>query len=65
MELVADNQPSDSADRGFGSDLIDVTGLSLKDLQGLSETAVKRSLRRICEEMESPQDAVAGFQSSL
>jgi FXSXX-COOH protein len=65
VELVADNQPSDSADRGFGSDLIDVTGLSLKDLQGLSETAVKRSLRRICEEMESPQDAVAGFQSSL
>ena len=64
MEVaVADNQPSNRADPA--ADLIDVSDLSLADLEGLADTVVARSLRRILEEMEHPQDAVAGFQSSI
>ncbi|MGC9669137.1 FxSxx-COOH cyclophane-containing RiPP peptide [Planosporangium sp. 12N6] len=62
---MADTEPSVIADRAFGSDLIDVTALSLEDLRNLPETAVAKSLRRIRAEMDSPQDAVAGFQSSV
>ena len=60
---MADNQPSNRADPA--ADLIDVSDLSLADLEGLADTVVARSLRRILEEMEHPQDAVAGFQSSI
>jgi FXSXX-COOH protein len=60
---LADSQPPDRADAS--SDLIDISGLRLADLRGLADSVVTRSLRRILKEMEGPQDAVAGFQSSI
>ncbi len=47
--------------------ILDVSGLSFADLAhlpGAAKDALERSLQRIRAGMESPQDAVAGFQSS-
>lgn len=48
-----------------GFDLIDVTGLSFADVLNLDSSVLGASLRRILEEIDSPRDAVAGWQSAL
>jgi FXSXX-COOH protein len=63
--IVADSEPSEPGDQRLSSDLIDVSHLTLKDLRDMADTAMARSIRRIHAEMESPLDAVAGFQSSI
>jgi hypothetical protein len=50
-----------AADEGF--DLIDLNGLSVEDVLQLEPVELARSLHRILEEMDNPQDAVAGWQS--
>lgn len=52
---VDDNQP----------ELVDLSGLSLSDLSRLGGSAVAHSLRRILEDIDRPQDAVAGWNSAM
>ncbi|MEU9835113.1 FxSxx-COOH cyclophane-containing RiPP peptide [Streptosporangium sp. NPDC048047] len=47
------------------SGLIDVSGLSLRDLDRLDETALAHALRRLMEVEERDADPVAGHQSSV
>ncbi|MFF0310930.1 FxSxx-COOH cyclophane-containing RiPP peptide [Streptosporangium sp. NPDC004379] len=47
------------------SGLIDVSGLSLRDLDRLDETALAHALRRLMEIEERDADPVAGHQSSV
>lgn len=48
---------------GFGDVLIDVSGLSLRDLNEVDETVISHALRRVLgEEDEGP---VAGFSSRI
>jgi len=50
------------------STLADVTNLSLaelKSLDGLDDSVLGRSLRRLLEEANNPAEVVAGFQSSI
>lgn len=47
----------------FGSDLIDVTGLSLKDLEGLSESSLATALREVLTGNDAGTSA--GFSSRL
>ncbi|WP_407676748.1 FxSxx-COOH cyclophane-containing RiPP peptide [Phytohabitans aurantiacus] len=52
---VDDNQP----------ELVDLSGLSLSDLSRLGGSVVAHSLRRILEDIDRPQDAVAGWNSAM
>lgn len=45
--------------------IVDLTGVTLDDLRDLPDSVVAPALRRILEEIDSPQDAVAGFQSAI
>ena len=48
--------------------LVDVSGLSLAELQSLDgeeDSVLARSLRRLLEEADSPAEVVAGFQSFI
>jgi FXSXX-COOH protein len=47
------------------SELIDLTDMDLADLPNLDNPVLARSLQKIRDEAENPQDAAAGFQSSL
>lgn len=47
------------------SDLIDLTELDLGDLDALDNPVLAGALRKIHDEIEHPEEAVAGFQSSL
>lgn len=47
------------------SELIDLTALDLPDLPDLDDSVLARSLQKIRDEVENPQNAAAGFQSSL
>ncbi|UBU13640.1 FxSxx-COOH cyclophane-containing RiPP peptide [Nonomuraea gerenzanensis] len=53
----------DSAEGEYGGGLIDVSGWSLSDLDGLPSTPLTSALRRLVEETGS--GPVAGFQSAL
>ncbi len=44
---------------------IDITGLTFANLRNRSDQAIVKSIRAMLEEMDEPQDAVAGFQSSI
>ncbi|MFF3442502.1 FxSxx-COOH cyclophane-containing RiPP peptide [Streptosporangium sp. NPDC002721] len=56
-EVVADEIDS------IGSNLIDVTGLSLSDLDQIDNPHLKRALRRILE--DDSAGTAAGFTSSI
>ncbi len=47
----------------FGDVLIDVTGLSLRDLSAISESSLAQSLQLVLEDDRS--GPVAGFQSQI
>jgi FXSXX-COOH protein len=49
----------------LSSTLVDLTDVRLVDLCALDQTALGMALRRVLEEADRPQDAVAGFQSAL
>jgi FXSXX-COOH protein len=46
-------------------DLVDLTGMSLADLSDPQQGVFAHSLSRILEEIDRPQDAVAGWQSAM
>lgn len=52
-------------DTPASDDPIDLDGLSFATLRGRSDTAVVRAVRALLEELDEPQEAVAGFQSSI
>ncbi|MDF5752622.1 FxSxx-COOH cyclophane-containing RiPP peptide [Spongiactinospora sp. TRM90649] len=54
---------SERAVREYGGGLIDVTGLSLGDLEEIDGSSLATALRRVVSEADS--GPVAGFQSSL
>lgn len=56
---------TDTAAEGEGLDLVDLDGISLADLATLEPNVFAHSLHRILEEIDRPQDAVAGWQSAL
>jgi FXSXX-COOH protein len=45
--------------------LVDLSGVALADLDTLEPNALHHSLRRILEEIDRPQDAVAGWNSAV
>lgn len=45
--------------------LVDVAHLTLTDLRGLDDSALARALRRILDEVDRSQGAVAGWQSAI
>jgi FXSXX-COOH protein len=49
----------------LSSALVDLTDVRLVDLRALDRTVLGMALRRVLEEADRPQDAVAGFQSAL
>ncbi|MCF6467599.1 FXSXX-COOH protein [Nonomuraea sp. MG754425] len=53
----------ESVDGEYGGGLIDVSGWSLGDLDGLPSSPLTSALRRLVE--ESGSGPVAGFQSAL
>lgn len=53
----------DSEDYQF--DLADLSDVSLADLPQLRSTVFAHSLHRILEEIDRPQDAVAGWNSAM
>jgi FXSXX-COOH protein len=48
-----------------GFDLVDLTGVGLDELMQLEPSVLAHSMRRILEDIDHPQDAVAGWQSAL
>jgi FXSXX-COOH protein len=46
-------------------DLIDVSGLSLRDLDKLHKNALAQELRRLLGHVEDDENAVNGFRSSI
>lgn len=56
-----DADPDDPEE--ISSDLIDVSSIDFRHLP--SGSAMAWALQRIRDEMDSPQDAVAGFQSAM
>ncbi|OLT37379.1 FXSXX-COOH protein [Actinomadura sp. CNU-125] len=47
------------------SPLVDVSDIGLREIQDLDATVLGDVLRRFLDEAGGPQDAVAGFDSSL
>ncbi len=47
------------------SDLIDLTGVRLSDLQELPDSPLAQALRRVLAELDSDGEPVAGFQSAI
>jgi FXSXX-COOH protein len=59
--------PEDSPDvkAGIETDILDLTGLSLNDLEEVRPSSLRRALRRIVAQDEDPADPVVGFQASI
>ncbi len=55
-------EPLSEPDADFATDVIDVTGLSLVDLDGVQGSALDQALRRLIEVGSGP---VAGFNASI
>jgi FXSXX-COOH protein len=47
------------------TNLVDVTGIPLERLLALGDSVLGQSLRRLIQEIDSPQDAVAGHESTI
>ena len=50
---------------GIQTDILDVTGLSLSDLEEVRPSSLRRALRRIVAQDEDPAHPVVGFQASI
>jgi FXSXX-COOH protein len=50
--------------RAYRSDIVDVSMLTLDDLHTSDDGALASALHRIMSDLETTQDAVAGFNSS-
>lgn len=48
---------------GMDTDLIDLDGISLVDLEEFDESALAHALRRILADADEPEDPIAAFQS--
>ncbi len=46
-------------------DVVDVTHLTLAQLRGLEDSALAQTLRRILDQVDRQQGAVAGWQSAI
>lgn len=56
----------DAAVDGDGQfDLVDLSDVPLAELSNLDQSVFAHSLRRILEEADRPQDAVAGWNSAM
>ncbi|MEV6690316.1 FxSxx-COOH cyclophane-containing RiPP peptide [Micromonospora sp. NPDC051196] len=55
----------DTTEDGSPGVLLDLSDVSLADLPELDGSAFAFSLRRILEEIDRPQDAVAGWNSAM
>ncbi len=55
--------PEDST--AYRSDIVDLSSLTLADLPAGDQTALATALRRIMYDLETAQDPVAGFNSSV
>jgi FXSXX-COOH protein len=49
----------------YETDLVDFAQISLAELPTFSNSVLQRSLRRVQEHADHPQDAFAGFNSAL
>jgi len=58
-------QYMDATADGQDFDLVNLTGSCLADLRKLDRSVFAESLRRILDEIDRPQDAVAGWQSRI
>lgn len=47
------------------TDMPDLTGLSLGDLEEVGPASFRRALRRVLAEDDDPADPVVGFQASI
>lgn len=50
------------------SDMVDVSGMTLTELTKLTEgadTALAQSLRRLADDLDRPNEPIAGFNSAL
>jgi FXSXX-COOH protein len=47
------------------SELVDLTGISLRALLGIHDSALDGALRRIDDELAKPAGAIAGWQSVI
>lgn len=59
---TAGREPDDGLEE-YG--LIDLGGLSIGDVMQLDPSVLVQSLRRIQDEIDHPQEPVAGWQSAL
>lgn len=63
--VMGDDRPVDRGHEDHRSDLVDVSSVSLSDLRGLEDSALARALRRVLDEVDRTQGAVAGWQSAI
>lgn len=47
------------------TDLVDLDGLSLADIEQLDDSALAHALRRVLAEADGPEDPIAAFQSFI
>jgi FXSXX-COOH protein len=60
--------PGNDVQPEWKSDMVDVSGLSLTELTELAESAdaaLARSLRRLADDLDQPNEPIAGFNSAL
>jgi FXSXX-COOH protein len=55
----------DTTDGAPQGTLVDLSEVSLADLQELDQSVFAHSLRRILDEVDRPQEAVAGWNSAM
>ncbi|GAB4105865.1 FxSxx-COOH cyclophane-containing RiPP peptide [Micromonospora taraxaci] len=55
----------DTTDGAPQGTLVDLSEVSLADLQELDQSVFAHSLRRILDEIDRPQEAVAGWNSAM
>ncbi|MBQ0976659.1 FxSxx-COOH cyclophane-containing RiPP peptide [Micromonospora zamorensis] len=55
----------DTTDGAPQGTLVDLSDVSLADLQELDQSVFAHSLRRILDEIDRPQEAVAGWNSAM
>jgi FXSXX-COOH protein len=49
----------------YDTEFVDVTGIPLERLLALGDSALGQSLGRLAQEIDNPQDAVAGYSSAI
>ncbi len=61
---IVPRDPSD-VKSGIETDMLDVTELSLSDLEEVRPSSLGRALRRVVAQDKDPADPVVGFQASI